>query len=409
MNMLQDKKLTKTLFYSILLMFLPIAISKNILNDFSYRAPMYSIVYVVQLFLLLIALNNIKAKIRISSILIVILYSIILIIPLFRNSFKNIITHNFDYFNMIIKILNIFVFYVLFRNISVSKESIITFMQLIVKASIIACLFSLVFEIKEIISIPRITNTNLININSFFANRNQFSSFLLTGIIANLFIVVNKKNKRLNYILFGLQIFFILITFSRGAIFSVASIIIMLILQYGDYKKFVGIFLAIILILTVFLSTGIFDYILKNFIRSSNFDSGRKAIWSYGYDIIGENYLTGVGRYTGISIAQSKGMELSEFHNMYMEFFVNGGIIEIVFIFMLIGSIYINLIRRCPDNDYIKIFRIAYLVFFMRGAVESLSIFSLGYSDTIYTIFYITLPLLISNIKVEPEEDLSIE
>lgn len=400
MIMIKEKRLTKALFLSIIIMFLPIAISANILHHFSYLAPLYSVSFVIQLLLLLYAIKGINSRISVSSILIIIVNIIISMIPILRNNLISINTHNFDYLNIIIKTMNIFVFYGLFKKVSISRESIAFFMELIVKFSVLACAFSLITEFDEIISIRSVINTNLININSFFSNRNQFASFLLTGMLANLFILINKKNRRSNYIIFFMQFVFIFITFSRGALFSVIVIISMLILQFKSRKKSIIVLFSIILLLSLLLGTGISDYLLTNVLRTSNFDSGRQTIWKYGMDIIGGNYITGVGKYTSIDLAQSNGMEKSEFHNMYMEFLVSGGILEFSFILIIVVSIYKNLIKKCPDSNYIKIFRIAFLVFAMRGSIESLSIFSLGYSDTLYTIFYVTLPLLVSNMKI---------
>lgn len=408
MNIIKEKRISIVLFLSIIIMYIPIFLSVKVFNNFSYRIPMYSVTFALQLLLLLWALNGINAKTSIKSLLLVLVYAIISILPLLKNSITNIDTHYYDYLNIIIKAVNIFVFYGLFKNVSLSRETIIIFFELIIKFSIAACIYSFVVEFNKIISIPGISNTNLININSFFANRNQFASFLLLGILSNLFIIVNKKNRKYNYITMVIQFVFILFTFSRGVLFPIVVIVFMLIFQYRRYKKAIIALFFVLILLYILLSTGISNYILTNVIRISDFDSGRQIIWSYGINIIRKNFFTGIGRYTGINIAQLNGMEKSEFHNIFIELLVSGGVLELSFIFLLILSVYKELITKCPDKNYIKIFNIAFLVFAIRGTIESISIFSMGYSDTLFTIFYITLPLLASNMRLEYDSTIDV-
>ena len=91
-----EKRIVKALFLSIIIMFIPITISANVLNDFSYRAPMYSVAFITQLFILLWSVKNIKIRLNLSALLMILLYFIILILPIFRNSIINVTTEKYN-------------------------------------------------------------------------------------------------------------------------------------------------------------------------------------------------------------------------------------------------------------------------------------------------------------------------
>lgn len=140
------------------------------------------------------------------------------------------------------------------KSVLLHKDHIQAFMRFLVMFSIIACIYGLIFDRNEVLSIRYVSNTNLVNVRSFFANRNQFASFLLLAVIANLYLCMDKQDKRVNCLALALQVGCIMLTFSRGALFSVVIVFGLMIIQSKGYTNkifvlFIGLFLLLVILL----------------------------------------------------------------------------------------------------------------------------------------------------------------
>lgn len=397
-------KLIKAFIFSLLIMLAPMVIATRILNNVTDLVPLYAFSYILQSGVLFIILIRMRVMVSKNSLIVTLIYSFILILPFINNLISGNAFNYFDGFNAVIKVVNFFMLYALIKNVHLNEESLMKFMRFLVGLSVVACIFTLIFEWNTILSIKTISNTNAIVVRSFFSNRNQFSAFLVVAIVANFYLSVREKKRTKNYFIFILQIACMLVTFSRSALFSIIMVIAMLLIQSRDRRKKSGVILAcLFLALSIFVNTGLVDYISNNYIRLSNFDSGRFELWRYAGDIIKANFLTGVGFYTGVDMAMNSGMGLSQFHNMYADILVDGGIFELGFILCLVYSIHKQCAEKCKEKKYIYIYRASLLAFLIQACTESLSIFALSYSDTLYTLFYISIPLLLTNMNVESD------
>jgi len=385
-------------------------IAMHVLNNTAYLAPLYAVAFVAQFIVLFFALSRNKATILKSSSGLIAIYAVILLIPLGRNLIVGIQTNIYDYFSLVIKCVNFTMYYLLMQNICIKRESVSRFMRIIVVISIIACVYSLIADRRIILSIGSVSNTYAVNVRGFFANRNQFSSFLLTALLANCYLYIDAGSRKLNILAFTLQILCIAITFSRGALFSIIIVFGLLFLQTRKgYKKILFAIFAVLLCFVVAMGSGLLDFITKNYVRISDLDSGRVTLWKYAWGIAKDNYFAGVGFYTGADIAMADGMLNTQFHSMYMDLLVGGGVFELCFVMATLFSVYKKCVRKCSDKRYVLVFRAAFLVFLLRAGIESLSVFSLGYADTLYSIFYISMPILIANMRIPVEHSISLE
>ena len=53
------------------------------------------------------------------------------------------------------------------------------------------------------------------------------------------------------------------------------------------------------------------------------------------------------------------------------------------------------------------VYRASFFAFAVHACVESLSLFALSYSDTMYTIFYVSVPILLSNLQQNETQQVS--
>lgn len=397
-----ENRILNALLISLLSMLIPMLLATRVFGTSSYLSLLYMIGYVVHIISVFYVFSGSPVWISKNAVVMLMLYLVIQFFPLINDIVKGIPINYYDPINSIVKVINFILFYVLMENIKIDKDTLLWFMRCIVFLSVVACVYSIIFEFDDILSIRTITNTNVLKIRSFFSNRNQYSAFLVIAFISNLYSYQLQKTKSSVFI-FVLQVFCILTTFSRAALFSALIIICLMLLQMRNAKKKV-ITLSVIFIIGigVLFTTGVFDYFVENYIRwGQSADSGRFVLWKHAWEIAKNNFFSGVGFYTGVDIAVSNGMGLTQFHNMFFDLLVGGGVLEVLFIIGLLLNIYVHCLKKCMNKQLLSVYRASFVAFIFYACFESLSILALSYSDNMYSIFYISLPLLLSNIKHE--------
>ena len=75
-----------------------------------------------------------------------------------------------------------------------------------------------------------------------------------------------------------------------------------------------------------------------------------------------------------------------------------------LFILIVMVTVYLQCAKKCRNKKLVGVYRASLLAFAVHACVESLSLFALSYSDTMYTIFYVALPILLVNLKDKEEE-----
>lgn len=397
----ERKRISNTLLVSIFAMLIPMLIATRILNSSSYLVPLYAVGFIIQFIAFIVAFKGGKIIITSRNALLLLgMYFFVLVLPLLNDMISGISINYYDPINSIIKLANFFLFYLTLQNVNFYEKELTRFLKVIVLISIASCLFSLITEYNEILSIRSIANTNTLNICSFFSNRNQYSSFLFIAFVANVYLNQISK-QRLCVLTFTLQVVCILTTFSRSAFFCVIIFTLLILLQNKHAKsRTIVIVMVLVIACGVFFTTGAFDYILNNYIRwEDSADSGRFTLWKYAWDIAKDNFVTGVGFYTGADIAISQGMQLTQFHSMFFDLLVDGGVCEVIFVFSIVMSVRKKCLWKCPNKRLSAVYKSSLIAFAFHSCFESLSVFALSYGDTLYTVFYISLPILLANME----------
>lgn len=308
---------------------------------------------------------------------------------------------NFDLINIFVRFIAVSIFVVLPSNLSISKKGLHSFMSLIVLLGVVASVYNLVINFKGILNILSINNPYAVNYKSFFINRNGFAQFLFFAIVANTYLFFTKKST--SYLL--IQIFFILnlvATLSRGAIVSLGIFLLLFYFLYFKERyltKIIILLLLSILVIIIAFNKQISDFIIEMVIREEMGTTSRIALWQIGVEILNQyNWLLGIGYFTSTGFLNMKGYSITEFHSFYIDTLVGGGIVDLLlylalfsYIILRINNIYRN------DRHTGVIYFASYLALFFYGMFESISFFSMGYVSTIFTIFFITIPLLYSN------------
>lgn len=307
---------------------------------------------------------------------------------------------------------NIVFLFILILNKKINEKDIYSFFKAIVYMALASCIVNLLIYYKEILGFIGIgpKYSMVIKIKSFFANRNQFAFFLYVGIIADIILLKN-ENKIIYKIL--LPVFFIslIITMSRTGL--LVGLILLVMLFFINEKMslktklsisagLIVLGIIILIIVSNFMPT-LWKSINANLVRIHEVKnlSGRTDIWSIGINLLvqkPQNMLFGIGRFNAIKLLEDvDGTRFTQYHNIYLDSLVTGGIITLAYFIFIFYTVIKKVIKSDLDknikNVYITMF-ITYAIYIM---FESFGRFSIGCSDTLCLIFFITIPLLHAN------------
>lgn len=240
----------------------------------------------------------------------------------------------------------------------------------------------------------------LIGFSGAYLNQNSFSIVLLMSIISIYVYTltiseINKIYLKILYVFLGLSVLFLFLTISRGAILSLAIILLLYLIKgYRSKSSFLIFFMLIILSVIVYL---FFYQYVDFFINRIENDgtSNRTEIWADAFNVFSDNMFFGVGDYRYM---ETNGVKLSA-HNVYIHKLASEGIFSSFFWFssIMVGIYY---------------FFKKYLLFTFKSKVDIFLICSfLGivvhqfFENTIastvtsFAVFFIMLLILISSNK----------
>lgn len=320
-----------------------------------------------------------------------------------------------DFINIICLYINILLLFIDMMYFRVNERKINIFMKLIVFMGVVACINNMILYFNEILkTLGIIKLAGTINMKSFFANRNQFAFFLYITIIANIYVIISQK-KNLIYkflmLLFLTNLFF---SMSRTGLAVVGIFFLIYFLTYDKIKLKNKI---IILVLCTVISVGLLLVLMKVNSQLVNYIgrferikdlSGRTDIWERGINLLFENpinLLFGVGRFQSTELLKFETKSFSQFHNIYIDSLVTGGIMFLAYVIYIYSFVIRKLIKSNINKKYKALYIAMFITFAIYICFESFGRFSIGCSDTLCLVFFVAIPLLHTN-SIKKEENL---
>lgn len=369
------------------------------------------ICFIIEIILLLIMLYK-KVDITRESkgnLIAILLITIVLLVV----QAKNFITDEFEFFDIInidCILVNIVLLYICMINIKVQEKNIYNFFKAIILFGVISCIVNIILYWNEIGSTLGIgAYIDHPDIKSFFANRNQFAFFLFVVMIANYFIV-ERENKILYKISFVLFVLNLILTMSRTGILVIIiwfGLVFLITDKISIKKKMCIMLFAIILLIVALLIIANFFpniWIIFNdkFFRLYDIKNlaGRTEIWKVGNNLLFSDifiFLFGVGRFKSTSLLHIGSKVFTQFHNIYLDILLTGGILLLGYILFIYGAVIRKILKSNLSKNVKKIYVISFIAYGIYMCFESCGRFSIGSSDTICLIFFITIPLLHAN------------
>lgn len=411
-HLTQTNAFPKILFLFLLLNLAPIVIASTLnpgLRDSLLYDLMVGTVFMAQAVIIVFYfIGFTKAEIKTSYIIIALLFMLFQSITILINYFSYISINYYDYMNVLATFTNFFLFLCIPSKFRMTYKSLEKFLIGIIILGVLASLYNLVINFDGLTNLAQVKNSYEVNFSSFYLNRNSFAQFLFFAIMANTIVVMKRKKWYfyLNYLLFGLNL---LITFSRTATVATLVFLLVFFLIYWRKQLLTQFKISTVVITTlvlVFLSSTNREFMSELFIRKEAGTSHRSELWLLGAGILNNtNWVFGVGQHTGIRILQLSGESNSEFHSFYIEMLLMGGLALVGFYVVIFYIIMKNIgIIYKQDRIVGTVYVASLLSFFVYGFFESASFFSLGYVGTLFTIFYITMPLMYANYLRQPKK-----
>ncbi|MBR3832380.1 MAG: O-antigen ligase family protein, partial [Mycoplasmataceae bacterium] len=313
-----------------------------------------------------------------------------------------------DIANIICQFLNITFLYIFIGNFEIEKQYIKKFMKAILIFGVIACCWNIILYFKEILQMI-FGSAKYNSIKSFFANRNQFAFFLYIEIISNVFLMM-QENKKIYKILLATFLLNLFFTMSRTGIAVTLMFLFLSFFTLTQIKR-----KKKIIYLTIFIIFGIIFMLVLYYLKPELINqllridsikklSGRTAIWERGINILLEspmNLLFGVGRFNGTEVLQFEKQSFTQFHNIYLDFFITGGILELSFVIYIFYNVIKSIEKSKIDLKFKILYRIVFITYFIYAFFESVGRFSIGAVDVLCFIFFISIPLLHAQSKSE--------
>lgn len=350
-----------------------------------------------------------------KNIIILTVVSLILLII----QIKNFIIKEYkimDFANIACQFMNILLLFIAIMNSKSEEKNISYFMNAMVIFGVLSCINSMILYFDEMLQTLGLQKgAYMVNIKSFFANRNQFAFFMYVAIIADLFMILreNKLVYKFALVLFLINLFF---TMSRTGILVVAIFVFIYFLtidKINKKTKFILLTLGIIVLgAAIFVVNQINPVLIQKIVRFEHIKdlSGRNEIWARGINLLKEspiNLIFGVGRFKGTELLKFETKTFSQFHNIYIDSLITGGIMELIFILYIYGFVIRKILKSDMDKKYKNLYLTMFITFAIYICFESFGRFSIGCSDTLCLIFFITIPLLHANncSKIEEQKN----
>lgn len=411
--MMKKNNILGKIFICIILNLIPIALLGLFQISNRIYTILYAIIYIIQSILLFSSLNRNICKISKNFLLLILIVFFNCCMTIFYDVLKFGTIDNNEFLFIISLVFNILIFIVGVNNQEITKEEICKFLKKMCILGIISVIINVMLNYKSMLNILIITNSYNANFSSFFPNRNQFGLFMLIMIIS-LSLLINMKYEKKYILYFIIFILNLILSMSRNSILGLVVFFIMFF--YYKYIKerkkitanklflyYLGIIVIIILIFIFFNNTKVYKIINNLFIRADSLEngSGRFDVWKNGILIFLQyNPLFGVGRYKALELNKILyGSNLEYFHSLYIEKIAEHGIVGFISLIYLLRFTW-KKVTSSNINENLKIvLKSAIVSFCFFSIFETTTRFSIGYADTMYLIFFFTIPILISNLK----------
>lgn len=269
-----------------------------------------------------------------------------------------------------------------------------------------SCLYSIITEYNNILSIFSGVSAYSVDISSFFENKNTFGVFLFCGIIANTYLNIFQRKKMYNYLNIIFLIFLLLIGSKTALISSLVFLVLYWMFREGKKRAFYLRFIASLSILmTVYNNLFISNHLNTNSVYFESYlarDNLAKAVLNI---VDNWSFIFGYGEDVTNIIMKSQGIN-PYFHNSFLSIFVTGGIVKVlIYILLFIWSLKKYTTLKKYNRQVYLVANFSLISYFIYSFGEAFVLFDTTAISFLLSVYVIIIPILILNYYKNKEEE----
>lgn len=403
-----ERQIVYALFAALLISLAPVVVSFGLLGGAGPYALMVQAAWILQIVVLLVALRS--QKLPLGFVALVFLMAVIQGLSLIWGAAQGNPTEIWDVANILVRLASQIVMFGMFYYVVITERMFLLFMKSFVAVAIIACLYNLGVNYDSLHLFGTVAASHGVSFSSFFANRNQFGSFLFLAIVALAYYTAKRRFSILQFLVYALLFVNVVLSLSRAAIGGavIFLLIILLVNAFRSPLRVAALILgAIAGAVVVVMSSGWLSGMTSYVFRPEAGASGRDIIWEHGLQLWLENPLTGVGMFTGVSMI-GPDFGFDQFHSLYVDLLVDTGILGLIFVLALVAVAHGRMFSNRSANRYRSVGFAALVGLVVLTLFESVGFFTASYAATVFTIFFISIPLLLGNMRPNESRGLKI-
>lgn len=302
-----------------------------------------------------------------------------------------------DLFNISIFLIAVFSTKFISIKSELSMNSIKILFRIIWVIAIISVVYMVIMQGERIV--PAVVNRDEYaqwGLVSFFRQRNIYASFLFFAVVASFFLLLYEKRK---IYLISVVVFFIAVvsTGSRAALFS-TILFFVLYCFFRTKNKWLLVLSGVVIIGYIVVQFDILHIFQSKFGHNTSLgvDSGiiRIMMWNSGFKKIFDdvNFIVGYGIGSSSQFLKDSRFTVESFHNVFMEYFFEGGIIQLLLVFISIKDSLIYVFRS-NNNTYKQVWSATIMAYVFLCLFESGSaLYMSNYFSVIATIIVVFIP-----------------
>lgn len=282
-------------------------------------------------------------------------------------------------------------------------------LRIFLVVAVLSCVFAVIFQLRPDVFSFREGGFNIENkYSSIWGHRNGFAGALLCGIFSQIyFMKIKKRNSLKQKLLLIFMIGNLIVTLSRTAYVTITAFYFLYyLINYKQHKKeFLALCSAIIILISAYVAIPeLGTFIDVYMIREKSGLTGRDYVWELGLKLLrGEHLLWGYGMgYSRISIGNNEVTGSAGFHNMYLTYLVEGGIVFLCcycsIVFFVARKLCLVWLSRNIElaSFWLSVMFAYHVYYFFEASMPLTNSTYIGFSSTVLSLSF---PLMFANFK----------
>ena len=221
----------------------------------------------------------------------------------------------------------------------------------------------------------------------------DLGGYMVVGIYCGL-IYIRETGKNILYIFLPFMFIVLLLTQSRGPLLAfLLTFLLSLFFKPRATKKSIYILLAALLVtITLILTTDVFDYIIHRLERTSQSTDVRMNIWLYAFNLTKEHLYFGLGYNKILNYINASGGNITTTHSIYFGAILKGGVIGLILLLSLIGTGALTIKNHLSNGQKLEAFFFLFCIIYY--SVQGM--FIIGNPQEFWYLFWLPLAIVLS-------------